>query len=77
MASLNAWAEKKKYILLNNLGSKHTLLMKFGQFMSYYERKKIIKKFYKNCNLKTFSNQHVDLLRFIFWEDSLQIKKGL
>ena len=26
---------KQKYILLNNLGSKHRLLMKFGQFMSY------------------------------------------
>ena len=25
MASLNAWAEKKKYILLNNLGNKHTV----------------------------------------------------
>ena len=43
MASLNAWAEKKKYILLNNLGNKHTLLMRFGQFMSYYERKKLSK----------------------------------
>ena len=29
------------------------MLMKFGQFMSYYKRKKLIKKFYKNCNLKT------------------------
>ena len=53
--SSNAWAKNKKYILLNNLGSKHSLLMKFGQFMSYYKRKKIIKKFYKNCNLETSS----------------------
>ena len=27
---------------MNNLESKHSLLMKFGQFMSYYERKKLI-----------------------------------
>ena len=29
--------------------------MKFGQFMSYYKRKKFIKKFYKNYNLKNSS----------------------
>ena len=28
----------KTYISLNYLGSKHSLLMKFGQFMSYYKR---------------------------------------
>ena len=33
--------------------SKHNLLMKFGQFMSYYKRKKNIRKFYENCSLKT------------------------
>ena len=43
----------KKCILLNNLGSKHSALTKFGQFMSYYKRKDFIKKFYKNCDLKT------------------------
>ena len=43
----------KKYILLNNLGSKHSLLMKFGKFVSYYKRKNFIKKFYKKCGLKT------------------------
>ena len=32
-----------------------TLLMKFGQFMSYYKRKNFIKKFCKYCNLKTSS----------------------
>ena len=45
---------KKKYILLNNLGSKHSQLTKFGQFI-YYKRNKNIKKFYKNCDLKTSS----------------------
>ena len=29
------------------------LLMKSGQFMSYYKRKKIIKNVCKNCDLKT------------------------
>ena len=34
----------------NNLGSKHSLLMKFGQFISYYERNKIYHKIYQNQN---------------------------
>ena len=45
----------KKYALLNNLGSKRDLLMKFGQFVSYYQRKDFIKKICRNCNLKTSS----------------------
>ena len=91
--------------------------MTFGQFMSYYRSKNFIKKFYKNCGLKTssrpfcvckelstllleneifaasylykisnskainiFPNQHADLHRIPFTEDSadsLKIKKGL
>ena len=47
--------ENKKYILLSNLRSKHSLLMKFGQFMSHYKRRTFIRKFYKNCDLKTSS----------------------
>ena len=43
----------KTYILLNNLGSKHSLLIKFGQFSSYSLRNNFIKNFYKNCGLKT------------------------
>ena len=31
----------------------NSLLMKFGQFMSYYKRKKFIKIFCKTCSLKT------------------------
>ena len=38
--------QHKKYVLLNNLGSKDNLLMKFDQFMSYYKRKNFIKKLY-------------------------------
>ena len=37
MMSPNAWAWKKKYILLNYLESKHSLEMEFDQFM-YYKR---------------------------------------
>ena len=33
MTSSNATALNTKHILLNNLGSKHSLVMKFGQFM--------------------------------------------
>ena len=36
-------------------GSKHSLLMKFGQVMSNYKRKNFINKFYRNCDLKTSS----------------------
>ena len=39
----------KKYILLNNLGSKQTLLIEFDQFMSLYKGKKIVKNFCKNA----------------------------
>ena len=31
MTSLNVYTQEKKYILLNNLGITHSLLMKFGQ----------------------------------------------
>ena len=48
-----------KYILLNNFGSNQTLLTKFGQLMSYYKIKIYIKKFCKNCDLKTSSRPFV------------------
>ena len=48
LTSSNAYAKSKQYLLLNNLGSKHSLLIKFGQFMSYYKRKYFIKKLQKN-----------------------------
>ena len=35
--------------------NKHSLVMKFGQFMSYCKRKNFIKKYYKNYGLKTNS----------------------
>ena len=39
MMSSNAKALNKKYISLNNLASKYSLLMKFGQFMSLQKKK--------------------------------------
>ena len=43
----NAQAKSKKYILLNSMESKCSLLMKIDQFMSYYKRKNFVKKVYK------------------------------
>ena len=37
MTSSNAQAWNTKHILLNNLGSKHSLVMKFGRFVQYYK----------------------------------------
>ena len=37
MMSSNAQAWNTKYILVNNLGSKRSLVMKFGQFLQYYK----------------------------------------
>ena len=47
--------KNKKYVLLHYLESKHSLLMKFDQFMSHYKRKNFIEKFRKNCDLETSS----------------------
>ena len=37
MMSSNAQAWNAKHILLNNLGSKRSLVTKLGQFMQYYQ----------------------------------------
>ena len=44
---------KHKTINTFHLKSKHSLIMEFGQFKLYYKRKNFIKKWYKNCGLKT------------------------
>ena len=41
--------------LLNNLRSKCSLVMKFGQFMQYYKIIFLIKKFYERCGPETSS----------------------
>ena len=51
--------ETRKCILLNNLGRKHSLVIKFGQFMWYYKRKTFIKIFNKNVGLQTPSQVHI------------------
>ena len=45
----------RKYILLSNLESKYSLIMKFGQFMSHFKRTIFIKVFSKICVLETSS----------------------
>ena len=55
MTSLNAQAWNTKHLLLNNLGSKHILVMKFGQVMQYLKMKFFIKTFYEKCCLETSS----------------------
>ena len=49
----NAQAWNTKHILLNNLGSKCSLVTKFGQFMQYYKIIFFIKKFYEKCGVET------------------------
>ena len=39
--------KNKEYVLLIKSGSKYSLLMKFGQFMSYYKSKTSSKNFTK------------------------------
>ena len=55
MTSSNAQAWNTKHILLNNLGSKRNLVMKFRQFMQYFNKKNFIKKFYEKFDLGTSS----------------------
>ena len=52
MTSSNAQAWNTKHILLNNLGSKHSLVMKFGQFMQYYKITFLSKNSTKNMAWK-------------------------
>ena len=48
-------SKNKKYLLQNNLTGKLSQLVKFGQFMSYSKGNNFLKKFYRNCDLKTSS----------------------
>ena len=53
--SSNASAWNRKYKLLNTIGSKCSLLMKFGQFRQCLKGKILAKVFYKTCGLETSS----------------------
>ena len=55
-------------------GKKHSQLMKFGQFISYYKRKNVIKIYCKNCNLKTslrLSLKRIAQLLIFYWKMKL------
>ena len=52
MTSLIAQALNKKHIVLNNLGGKYSLVMKFAQFMSYRKRKNFNKNSTKTATWK-------------------------
>ena len=58
---------EKRITLLNNLGSKRSLVMKLGQFVQYYKIIFFIKKFYEKWGLKTSSSPFL-----IFKESSVK-----
>ena len=66
MTLSNALAWNTKHIL-SNLGSKHSLVMKFGQFVQYYKIIFLIKKFDEKCGLETSSRPFL-----IFKESSVK-----
>ena len=67
MTSSNAQAGNTKHKLLNNLGSKRSPVIKFGQFMQYYKMIFFIKKSYEKCGLETSSRPFL-----IFKESSVK-----
>ena len=67
MASSDAQAWNIKHILLNKLGSKHSLVMKFSQFVQHYKRKIFIQKLCEKYGLETSSRPFL-----IFKESSLK-----
>ena len=59
----------REYVfLLTNLGSKHSLVMKFCQFMQYYKTKRFTKKLYEKWTLETSSRPFL-----IFKESSMKM----
>ena len=72
MTSSNAKHETRN-ILVNNLGSKHSLVMKFGKFMQYYKIIFFIKKFYEKCGLETNSNESPNFQRILCKKDAVKV----
>ena len=70
MTSWGGWAWYKKFFLLNKCGSKHSLVMKFEQQMKYCNRKILIIKFYKKCDLEIRSRS------FVIFQESF-VKRNL
>ena len=63
--SSNAYAWNKESILLNNLGGKHSLVMKFVQFVWYYKKKLSSKYSTKMLDFKRQSSTYLYLISFI------------
>ena len=72
MTSSNAQAWNTKHILLNNLGSKRSMVMKFGQFMQYYKII-FIKKFYQKFGLETSSRPFLVFKESCVKKDSVEV----
>ena len=70
MTSSNAQAWNTNYVLLNNLESKRSLVMKYGLFIQYYKVIFFVKKFYEKCGLGTSS------MPFLIFKES-SVKKIL
>ena len=58
-----------KQILLNNLGSKRSLVMKFDQLTQYYKIIFFIKKFFEKYGLEALFNFH----RILCEKDSVEV----
>ena len=66
-----------KHILLINLGSKHTLVIKFCQFMQHYKRAIFNKKFLKKRGLETSSRPFFDFQRILSKKESEELSADL
>ena len=62
-----------KHILLNNLGSKWSLVMKFGQFMQYDKIIFFIKKLYEKFGLETSSRPYLISKESSVKKDSVEV----
>ena len=62
-----------KNILLNNLGSKRHLIMKFGQFIYYYKRKRFIKNFYEKYGLEISFRPPFNFQRILYKKKSEEV----
>ena len=69
--SSNAYAWNKESILLNNLGGKHSLVMKFVQFVWYYKKKLSSKYSTKMLDFKRQSSTYLYLNKepYNYWFD--------
>ena len=70
MTSSNAQAWNTNYVLLNNLESKRSLVMKYGLFIQYYKVIFFIKKFYEKCGLGTSLIFKESSVKKILWRSA-------